>query len=165
MSATRIYRYVCCEVFFFFDFPNIHRSVLGRITIDLFYFWDVYDVIMGQSIKYLFVFDWLSVDGFLKIFFALVFVIASSSSRLQVYNYCFKIYWDDNLYKSRTWHKHELSGREKNKHKIGLQVCNFLKKTLKHRCFLWNLWNFQEQQRLLLKTCSILLCNKKLCRA
>ena len=31
--------------------------------------------------------------------------------------------------------------------------------------FLWNLWNFQEQWWLLLKTCNILLRNKKLCRA
>ena len=24
----------------------------------------------------------------------------------------------------------------------GLQTCNFIKKRLQHRCFLWNLWNF-----------------------
>ena len=42
MSVTRIYRYVCCEVnVFFFDvfinnFPRIYRSVIRKITIDLF---------------------------------------------------------------------------------------------------------------------------------
>ena len=32
-------------------FPKIHRSVLCKITIDLFYFWDVYDVNLREKIS------------------------------------------------------------------------------------------------------------------
>ena len=40
--------------FFFFDvfinhLSKIHRSVLCKITIDVFYFWDVYDVNLWES--------------------------------------------------------------------------------------------------------------------
>ena len=31
-------------LFFLKQYPNIHRSVLGKIKIDLLYFWQVYDV-------------------------------------------------------------------------------------------------------------------------
>ena len=54
-------------------------------------------------------------------------IIASSSSRLKVYNYRFKIYWDNNLYKNRTWHKHELSCREKNNIKQACRSATFLR--------------------------------------
>ena len=42
-------RYVVVKWMFFFDifvnhFPKIHRSVLRKLTIDLSYFWEVYDV-------------------------------------------------------------------------------------------------------------------------
>ena len=30
-------------------FPEIHRSVLRKITIDLLYFWDVYDVNLWEK--------------------------------------------------------------------------------------------------------------------
>ena len=49
MSVTCIYRYVCCEMNVFFDvfvnnFLKIYESGLHKVTIDLLYFWDVYDV-------------------------------------------------------------------------------------------------------------------------
>ena len=70
MSVTRIYRYVCCH----------------KITIDLLYFWDVYDAIMVQSIKYLFAFDWLTLYLLFEKFlcFSESGIIASSSSWLKV---------------------------------------------------------------------------------
>ena len=30
-------------------FPKIHRSVLYKITIELLYFWDVYDIIVWEK--------------------------------------------------------------------------------------------------------------------
>ena len=47
--------YVCCEMNDFFNvfinhFPKIHRSVLHKITIDLFYFWDTYDVNLWEKL-------------------------------------------------------------------------------------------------------------------
>ena len=54
MSVTRVYRYVCCEMKCFFKafinhFPKVHRSVVHKITIDLLYFWDVYDVNLWEE--------------------------------------------------------------------------------------------------------------------
>ena len=37
------------EQMFSFHFPKIHRSVLCKITIDLYYFWDVYDVNLWEK--------------------------------------------------------------------------------------------------------------------
>ena len=55
MFVTRIYRdmSVVKWMFFFEVFtnhvPRILRSVLGKITIDQFYFWDAYDVSLWES--------------------------------------------------------------------------------------------------------------------
>ena len=57
MSVTRRYRYVCCEMIYDFfpdvfinHFQKIHRSVLLKTTIDLLYFWDVYDVSLWEKL-------------------------------------------------------------------------------------------------------------------
>ena len=56
MSVTRLYRYVFCEMYvFFFDifinhFAKIHRSFLSKITIDLLYFWDVFDFNLWEKV-------------------------------------------------------------------------------------------------------------------
>ena len=101
---------------FFFNvlinhFPKIHRSVPCKITIDLLYFRDVYDVNL----------------------------------------------WEKNLAEVRLISAEQMS------------LYNFIilrkKRDSNTVVFLWNLWNFQEQWWLLLKTHNILLHNKKLCRA
>ena len=79
-------------------FPKIHRSVLRKITIDLLFFWDVYDVSLGRRTDY--------------------------SSRRNVF----------------IWFRHF---KEKGDSNTGV--------------FLWNLWNFQEQKWLLLKTRNIIM--------
>ena len=56
--CPNIYRSVCCEmnvVVFFLEvfinhLPKIHRSVLRKITIDLLYFWDIYDVNLWEKL-------------------------------------------------------------------------------------------------------------------
>ena len=41
----------CCLTFYFFltHFPKIHRSVLCKKTMDLFYFWDFYNVNLWEK--------------------------------------------------------------------------------------------------------------------
>ena len=55
MWPVHIHRYVCCEMNVFFNvfinhFPKISRSIFRKITIDLLYFWDVYDVNLWENV-------------------------------------------------------------------------------------------------------------------
>ena len=56
---------------------------------------------MGILIKYLFVFDWLTLHWLFENFlcFSESGMTASSAGWLKVQNYCFKIYLNNDLYK------------------------------------------------------------------
>ena len=46
-NIDAVWKYICQSE----HFPKIHRSVLRKITIDLLYFWDVYDVNLWEKIS------------------------------------------------------------------------------------------------------------------
>ena len=56
MSVTCLCRYVCYKMNIFFSnllinhLPKIYRSILHKITVDLLYFWGIYDVNLWEKL-------------------------------------------------------------------------------------------------------------------
>ena len=108
-------------MFFFWSFSKSlskkpHRSFLCKITIDLLYFWDVYDINLWEK----------NFDR-----------NTAYSCRANEMSLCNFI-----ILRKKQWSE------------------SFLKRDSNTGVFMWNLWNFQEQWWLLLKTQSMWLHNK-----